>query len=128
MKEYCLRYSRAIDHTACKRPAPRFVLRGADGNALLLVVIVVALLTMAMGTYMSSLGTYRRLQEARISDDRALMAAEAGLASEIATLESMPTPPTSDVTQTIALPTTQFAPFQNVTAAIHVQTFGNQQF
>ena len=91
-------------------------------------MIVIALLSMGMGTYMNSHANYRRLQELRILDDKAMMAAEAGLASAIAALQNMSAPPTSDLIQTITLPSAQFSPFHNVSSTIHPQTSGTQQY
>ncbi|HXA09073.1 MAG TPA: hypothetical protein VNW28_03770 [Chthoniobacterales bacterium] len=107
--------------TAAKR-----AFRSEEGNALVVAIFVVAILCIGLGTHLASLSSYRRLQEQRILDDRAMMAAEAGLASQIAWLESQPTPPSADVTQSIALASGQFAPFQNVTTVIHVQTLNGQ--
>jgi hypothetical protein len=100
-------------------------LRKEGGNSLLLVVMVVAVLSMGFGTYMQSLANYRSLQERRLLGDRALMAAEAGIAEETGTLANMSTPPTADITTTYALPTAQFAPFENVTVTVHMQTQSN---
>jgi Tfp pilus assembly protein PilX len=108
---------------AAKRP-----FRSEEGNALVVAIFVVAILCIGLGTHLASLSNYRRLQEQRILDDRAMTAAEAGLASEIAWFESQPTPPSADVTQTISLPSGQFAPFQNVTTEIHVQTLNGQKY
>lgn len=106
------------------RTAPR----SEAGGALIVAIMVVVVLSMGLGTYLASLGNYRRLQEQRILDDRAVMAAEAGLATQIAILENQPSPPSSDATQTITLSAAEFAPFENVTANIHVQTFGASRF
>lgn len=95
---------------------------------LVLAIIVVAILALGFGTYMQSLGNYRSLGEHRLLEDRALMAAEAGLAEETGTLENMATPPTSDVTANITLPSAQFAPFENVTVLVHPQTVSATQF
>lgn len=108
--------------------AARLASRREEGGVLVVAIMIVAVLATGMGTYLASLGNYRRLQEQRILDDRALMAAEAGLASEITYLENQATPPSVDLTQTVVLPDAQFAPFHNVTAQIHVQTFGGQGF
>lgn len=91
-------------------------------------MMVVLFLSMGLGTYLASLGNYRQLQEQRILDDRAGMAAEAGLATQIALLEKMATPPDADTTQTVTLPTADFAPFENITTEIHVQTIGADKF
>ncbi len=90
--------------------------------------MIVAILSIGLGSHLASLSNYRRLQEQSVLHDRALLAAEAGLASEVAYLEKLPTPPNADVTQTITLPTAQFAPFQNITANIHVQTIGADKY
>ena len=106
-----------------------FARPGAEhGSTLVVVIIIVAVLAMGLGTYLQDLGNYRRIQQQRIMDDQAFMAAEAGLAEESGTIESMATPPTSDVTQTYTLPTAQFAPFENVTVNVHVQTANALQY
>lgn len=98
------------------------------GNSLVMVMVIVAVLSLGFGTYMQSLGGYRTIQMRSILHDQALMAAEAGIAEETGTLAQMPNPPTSDVTQTFTLPVAQFAPFENVTVAVHVQTVNNMGY
>jgi len=97
-------------------------LRREEGATLVLVIIAIAVLALGLGTYLQALGNYRRIDQQRVLDDHALMAAEAGLAEESGTLESMSTPPSSDVSQVYTLPSALFAPFENVTVAVHVQT------
>ena len=113
---------------SCDRPSSLPILHGQRGSSLLVVIIVIAILSMGMGTYMNSLTNYRRVQELRILDDKAMMAAEAGLATAITALQNMAAPPASDLTQTITLPSAQFFPFQTVTSTVHPQTSGTQQY
>ena len=93
-----------------------------EGGTLVLVIMIISVLALGLGTYMQSLSNYRQLCQKRLYDDQALMAAEAGFALESGTLAQMASPLTSDTTVTFSLPTAQFAPFQNVTVAVHVQT------
>lgn len=98
------------------------------GTTLLLVLMSTTLLSIAFGTYMITLGHYRKVEEQRVLDDRAFMAAEAGLASEIVRLTTLATPPTSNQTRTVTFPASQdYSPFQ-VTAATSVQAKNAQGY
>jgi len=103
--------------TACGGPMGR-----KEASTLIMVIMILAVLALGLGTYLQDLGSYRRIQGQRMLDDQALMAAEAGVAEETGTLVNMATLPTSDITQTYTLPSAQFAPFENVTVAVHQQT------
>ncbi len=103
-------------------------IRRDKGSALIVAIMVIAVLTIGFGTYMESLGNYRALGENRVLQDKSLMAAEAGLAEEEATLKTMATLPTSDITATYTLPTAQFAPFENVSLLVHVQTVNSAPY
>jgi Tfp pilus assembly protein PilX len=99
-------------------------LRDDQGAALVVVIIAIAVLALGLGTYLQALGNYRRIDMQRTLDDRALMAAEAGLALESGSIESMSAAPSADTSVNFTLAAAQYAPFENVTVAVHVQTSG----
>jgi hypothetical protein len=92
------------------------------GSILLGVMIVMIFLAGGLGTYLSSLSNIEHLQDQRIMNDRAFMAAESGLAKAIVQLQGMATPPGTDQSWNEDVPAEQFAPFQSVTVNVYVQT------
>jgi hypothetical protein len=92
-----------------------------EGSILLAVLIVIVLLTAGLGTYLNALDSIGRVQEQRVMDDRALMAAEAGLAKALAHMETLAQLPTENEVWNEDLPAAQFAPFQSVTVNVYVR-------
>ena len=111
-------------------PFPAFQLRARDGrekgSILITVMIVLIFLTVGLGTYLNSLSNIERLQDQRVMGDRALMAAEAGLAKAIVKLQGMGAPPAGDQIWNMDVPAAQFAPFQSVTVNVYPRPFGSQ--
>lgn len=93
--------------------------RHESGSSLAAVLVVLMFLVAGLTTYLSSLSGIRKMQEQRIINDRALMAAEAGLARGISKLNGMAVPPTANTTWTMALPASDFAPFTNVAVNVY---------
>ncbi len=100
--------------------------RREEGSILIAVMIVMIFLAAGLGTYLHSLINIEHLQDQRVMDDRALMAAEAGLAKAIVQLQAMATPPTLDQTWNEDVPAPQFSPFQAVTVNVYPRTVGSQ--
>lgn len=101
--------------------------RNEEGSILIAVMIVMTVLVAGLGTYIASLVSTEHLQEQRVMNDRALMAAEAGLAKAIVQLQAMGTPPTSNQTWNEDVPTAQFAPFQSVSVGVYVGTVNSEK-
>ncbi len=99
---------------------------GESGSTLLGVLTILTFLAAGLGLYLNSIGNVRRIQEQRIINDRALMAAEAGLGRAISKLNSMGTPPTADDTWNLSVPSSDFAPFQTVTVKVYPRTVNTQ--
>lgn len=107
-------------------PYPRSRASGERGSVLIPVLTVIILLSIGLGTYLNSLANIERLQNQRVLGDRALMAAEAGLANSIVQLQGMGTPPAADTVWNIALPSAQFAPFQSVAVNVYPRVIAGQ--
>ncbi len=110
---------------------PSFRLRGRirrreEGSILVAVMIVMIFLAAGLGTYLASLSNIEHLQDQRVMDDRALMAAEAGLAKAIVQLQGMATPPITNQIWNEDVPAAQFAPFQSVTVNVYPRAMGSQ--
>ncbi len=101
--------------------------RREEGSILIAVMIVMIFLAAGLGTYLNSLSNIEHLQDQRVMDDRALMAAEAGLAKAIVQLQGAGTPPAADQVWNEDVPAAQFAPFQSVTVNVYPRTVGSQQ-
>lgn len=111
-------------------PRRAFQLRGTgreEGSILIAVMIVMIFLAAGLGTYLNSLANIEHLQDQRVMGDRALMAAEAGLAKAIVQLQGMGTPPTANQVWNEDVPAAQFAPFQSVTVNVYPRAVGSQQ-
>lgn len=100
--------------------------RREEGSILVAVMIVMIFLAAGLGTYLGSLSNIEHLQDQRVMDDRALMAAEAGLAKAIVQLQAMATPPITNQIWNEDVPAAQFAPFQSVTVNIYPRAMGSQ--
>lgn len=99
-----------------------------EGSILLAVMIVTIFLTAGIGTYLYTLANIEHLQEQRVMDDRALMAAEAGLAKAIVQLQAqIGNPPSTNQVWNEDVPAAQFAPFQSVTVGVYPRTVGSQK-
>ena len=101
--------------------------RREEGSILVAVMVVMILLAAGLGTYLHTLSNIEHLQAQRVMDDRALMAAEAGLAKAIVQLQGMGTPPTTNEVWSEDVPAAQFAPFQSVTVNVYPRAIGSQQ-
>ncbi|MGI8891443.1 MAG: hypothetical protein ACR2G0_11755 [Chthoniobacterales bacterium] len=97
---------------------------GEEGSILIAVMIIMILLAAGLATHLSSLVNVERLQNQRVANDRAIMAAEAGLAQAIAQLQGMGSLPTANQTWTMNVPAAQFAPFQAVVVNVYPRPIG----
>ena len=97
------------------------------GSTLAAVLIILAVLVSGLGSYLSSIRSIWNLQEQRIMDDRAQMAAEAGLAKAISKLWVLIAPPIANTVWNLSVPSADFWPFQTVTVNIYPTTIGSQQ-